>query len=217
MFHYLKRGLVQVRKGENSQVLRKEQTLRAKFLYNSIRLVILLFVTVILTGCLKPIPTENMIPTQIGNEYLIYSGLLYRSISVSKVGGGKETNPVMFSEIGNPELEKAIIKSLESNNYYASTTEDAKYTLNVFLVEIDRPKGGFTTTITTFVRYKLTDDKNNKVVLDEIVKTSDTKTVGEVFSGVSRMRITQEESIKKNIAQFIKIIFSLNEKNSTKN
>ena len=161
-------------------------------------------------GCPKPIAPEKMIPTQIGTEYLISSGPLYKSISVSNVGGGKETNPMMFSEIGNPELEEAIITSLKGYNYNALSTEDAKYKLNVFLVEIDRPKSGFTTTITAFVRYKLSEIENNRTVIDEIIKTTDTKTAEEVFVGITRMRIAQEEAIKKNIIEFIKILFAFN-------
>ena len=170
-----------------------------------------LFVSaMILAGCPKPIQPEKMISNQIETEYLISSGPLYKSISVSKVGGGKETNPMMYSEIGNPELEKAIITSLRGYNYYAHSTEDTKYNLNVFLVEIDRPKSGFTTTITAFVRYKLIEIENNRTVIDEIVKTSDTKTSEEVFVGLTRMRIAQEEAIKKNIIEFIKILFAHN-------
>jgi len=164
----------------------------------------------ILTGCPKPIAPEKMIPTQIGTEYLISNGPFYKSISVSNVGGGKETNPMMFSEIGNPELEEAIITSLRGYNYHALSTEDAKYKLNVFLVEVDRPKSGFTTTITAFVRYKLSEIENNRTVIDELVKTTDTKTGEEVFVGITRMRIAQEEAIKKNIIEFIKILFAFN-------
>lgn len=188
-----------------------------KYLPNSIKLVVLLFGVITLTGCSKPIPPENMIPTQMGNEFLIYSGPFYQSISVDNVGGGEETNPMMFSEIGNPELKKAIINSLRRYNYYALTAEDAKYILNVFLIDIKRPTEGYTTIVTIFVRYKLTEIKNNKVVLDEIIKASDIKTVEEVFVGPTRLRITQQEAMKRNISEFIKMLFSLNDKVSTVN
>lgn len=177
-----------------------------------VQTLLLLLAIVSLVGCVKPIPPENMIPTGLGEGYIIYEGPLYKAISVSDVGGGQETNPMQYSTIGNPELEKAIIKALATNNYYATSSDNSKYNLSVFLVEIDIPMGGFTATVTTFVRYKLTEYKSQKVLLDEIIKTTETKTVSDVFTGFVRVRVAQEESMKSNIAKFIKILFSLNKK-----
>ena len=183
--------------------------------YYSINLILILSVLII-TGCAKPIPSENMVPPPLGKEHHIYSGHLYRTISVGEVGGGQETNPMLFPDIGNPQLEKAIIKSLENNNYYALSSADAKYTLDVFLIEIDRPaQGGITMTVTTFVRYKITDNKDNNVIFDGIVTASDTKTGRDIFVATTRIRVAQEESMKKNITKFLTMLFSLNNKISS--
>lgn len=189
-----------------------------KKLYPHSSILYLLVLSILLiVGCAKPIPPENMVPTQLGKEYLIYSGPLYKAISVGKVGGGKETNPAMFADIGDLELEKAIIKSLETSNYYALSKANTKYTLDVFLVEIARPSVGITSTVTIFVRYKITDIKDNNVVLDEIINASDTKKVSEIFVGVTRSRVAKEESMKKNITKFLAMLFSLNEEISSTN
>lgn len=174
------------------------------------KIILVLSFLLILSGCAKPIQPESMVPPQLVGKKAITKGNLYRNISVGKVGGGKKTNPMGFSAIGNPELEKAIIKSLEQNNFYTSRNETAEYTLDVFLVEVDNPPG-FTTTATIFVRYKLTENKNYNIVLDEIIKTSATKTVDEILIGEIRGRITQEESMQKNISKLLTMLYLLND------
>jgi len=160
-------------------------------------------------SCAKPILAEKLIPYNLGNEYLIYSGPLYKSIVVDAVGGGQKTEPGMFSEIGNPELKEAIIRSLAQYNYLAFENKDGDYTLNVFLVEVG--SGGiYTITKTTFVKYKIINNKDNKVFYAEIIDASDTKTISDVYYGNTRGRIAKENSMKKNIAKFIEKLFLLN-------
>lgn len=170
-----------------------------------------LIIAAILGGCVQPIPPENLVPSNTADEYAISQGPLYRSIAIGKVGGGSETNPLMFSEIGSGELESAILSSLKANHFDAEDVRHPPYLLDVFLIEIDRPHGGaFTTTVTVFVRYKLTRLNDKKVVLDEIIKTSDTKTVNDIFVGLTRLKVTQETAMQKNIAEFLKMASALN-------
>ena len=146
--------------------------------------------------------SESLIPEQVGNKFLIYSGPLYQTVSVGEVGGGNETNPLVHSDIGNAALKEAITRSLKINNYLSSSKETSKYALNVFLVEIDLPQSGYTTTITTFVKYKLVDIKSKRVVFVE--------SVDDIFIGPTRLKIVQENAMKKNIALFLEKLLSIN-------
>ena len=67
------------------------------------------------------------------------------------------------------------------------------------MVEIDQPSFGFDMTVTTHVRYVLTDTTINSVIYDEIIVAPHTATVGDAFAGVKRLRLANEGSGKKNI------------------
>ena len=172
---------------------------------------LLLFALLFICSCAKPITSARMIPDHIGNDYQIHDGPLYNSIVVDQVGGGIRTDPMMWSQIGDPELREAIIRSLKENNYLANDN-NGDYALNVFLIEVDQPHSGYTITITTFVKYKVIKKKGNHVIYDEIIDASDTKTVGDVFNGNTRDRIAKENSMKKNLAKFLEQLFHLNNK-----
>lgn len=161
-------------------------------------------------GCAESIPSTNLIPTNLGNKSLIYNGPLYKAIEVDKVGGGSKPNLMGSPNIGTPELRQAIIQSLANNNYLSLNNENGDYTLNVFLIDIDRPRGGFTMTVTTFVKYQVINDDNKNVIYDEIIDATDTKKFSDSFFGPTRLRITEEDSMKKNINKFIEQLFLLN-------
>jgi len=138
------------------------------------------------------------------------NGKFYKSISIGEVDGGEKTNPLHRSEIENDELEQAIKVSLEINNYLSSEGYPTKYKLDVFLLEVDRPRQGFTITITTFIRYKLTDTTNNVLLFDTICSASDTKTFGDASIASTRFIIAQGDSIKKNISQLLSLLYKMN-------
>jgi hypothetical protein len=176
------------------------------------RILIIALSSLIISACAKPIPSTHLIPNYLGNEFQINMGPLYKSICVESVGGGNKTSPMLYPDIGDAELNKALVDTLQTYHYLCSSEEDCKYKLSVFIVEIDRQRRGFTMTVTTFVRYKILSKENDNIIYDEIVDASDTKTLKDASVGITRLRIAQEESMKKNIAKFINRLFLLNGK-----
>lgn len=177
--------------------------------------ILLLFAMIGFYGCATPISPGNLIPKHLGNEFSINNGPLHKAIYVNEVDGGSESNNIKFGDIGNVELREAISTSLKENNYLQVSNQITKYSLNIFLVEINQPQPGFTMTVTTFIRYRLIDISNKNVIFDEIINASDTKTTNDAFFGPTRNIIAMEGSLKKNIAKLIEKLFSINKELST--
>lgn len=144
--------------------------------------------------------------------YEEYSGLKYDSrlksgVEVLRVQGGRETNPLLMSEIGNQDFKKAVELSLASEGLLS---EDGRYKLKVNVSDIEQPLFGLDFTVTTHVNYTLIDSGTNKIVLDEVVVSPYTATIGDAFVAIKRLRLANEGSGKKNIEHFLKRLASLN-------
>lgn len=168
-------------------------------------------VSIIFTGCAKPIGSERLIPKQLKERYLINTGPLYQSISVNKIGGANETDQMTLDpEIANSELRKAVEGSLQRGGYLSTSKENSKYTLDVYLIELILPKSGFTVTAKVFVRYKLTNNESKQIVYDQILSSADTKGVSDTFFNWNRQTILQEEVMKKNMRLLLVNLSRLN-------
>lgn len=192
-----------------------KRTVIMKYFVCSVIIVLLL----ICISCAKPITSAKLVPDNIPKEHMVNGGPLCRSIFVENVDGGKETHPLLFPDIGNPALKEAIIESLQASNYLSADRDASDYGLTVFLVEIDCPPGGYSKTVTTFVRYKIIGKQSGGILYDEIIDAIDTKAwndgsygkdvlapAGEVFG------LALENSMRKNIQKFIKELSLLNHK-----
>ncbi len=124
---------------------------------------------------------------------------LKKQIDVESVSGGEKTNPAWTSEISNENFSLALKRSLD---HYGLFSAVGRYQLDVQMLDVDQPLFGLDMTVTTRVRYSLTDMESNRVVIDEIVSAPYTATVGEAFLGAERLRKANEGSGKKSI-QFL--------------
>jgi hypothetical protein len=64
--------------------------------------------------------------------------------------------------------------------------------------------------VTSAMRYKLTRSPDDQVVYDDIITASYKATMGDAFSGVHRLKLANEGSIRANIAVFLQHLHSLN-------
>ena len=168
----------------------------------------------LLGGCAAaPAEPERMVPeltlpTRVKNPF---NG----AITVDRVGGGEETNPLMVSKVNNKELEDALRISLQRYGFLSPTAAKALFSLNAFLVELKQPAAGYDTVVDSFVRYKLTRSSDAKVIYDDIVAASCKITVSEVFYGAKRLQLANEGAIRANIATFLEVLNSLDNKEVT--
>jgi hypothetical protein len=127
---------------------------------------------------------------------------LQGTIGIGIVTGGEETNPLWTSEVGNEEFKQALHDSLDGLKLYSGAA-DSRYVLDVHLVNLDQPLIGFDATVTSSVRYVLSERVAKKSVLEELVVSAHTAKMSDSWYGVERLKLANEGSIRDNIAEFI--------------
>lgn len=125
---------------------------------------------------------------------------LRNAIKVSDVAGGKETNPLWTSKVSNEDFAEALRQTLAAHAMLAS--ESNRYVLKAELLALKQPIAGFNMSVTSKVRYVLTE--SDAAVFDETVEHKHTAKANEAFLGVERLRLANEGSIKGNIAEFMR-------------
>lgn len=168
-----------------------------------IKLLLLLSTCLYLFGCASGAKQEN----------IVYRGMvsaqpeaLKQNIAVDNVSGGQRTNPAWTSEISNEAFGSALKQSLAHQNLLG---DNGRYRLKVELVNVDQPLFGLNATLNTSIRYTLVDRQTSQTVMSETVNASYTATIGDAFVGVTRLRLANEGSAKKNIQNFIERLSGL--------
>lgn len=150
-------------------------------------------------GCATPARPEQM-ATQTMVERA--PAALLGKIAVGEVTGGKRTNPMLVAEVGNDQLRQALTLSLQQAGYLSPEPNAATITLTVGVVDVDKPSG-YTVTITTLIRYVLTNKEGGQHLFDELVTTSCTRGLSDDLSGMARGKHTEECAVRNNIAAFL--------------
>ena len=125
----------------------------------------------------------------------------YRAIRVTDVSGGGETNAMWLSNVSNTEFKTALEGSLQAANLFNGEAT-APMSLSASLVDLQRPMAGLDLTVTTRVRYSVTD-RAGGIVFDETVAATGTASMGESLMAVERLRLANEKSVRENIKTFI--------------
>jgi hypothetical protein len=157
-----------------------------------------------LTGCLASgaLP-EAMIPAVSTSSACSVAPMLSGAFTLGTVGGGQQTFALGSSKISDAGLSEAVLRSLSSHGLLASEEATAVYRLDVYLVHLDQPASGLLTEVFTFVRYTLVSRRYGRVLLDDLVEASATLDAVDVFYGVKRLRLVNEEAMKANLASFL--------------
>jgi hypothetical protein len=173
------------------------------------RLLLLVGLSGVLFGCASGAKVENMSSIETQHQY---SAALEGNVEVNDVTGGTETNPLWTSEISNDSFKQAVKESLSSQGLFS---QQGNYDLKIQLIEVDQPILGLDFTVTTHIRYVLTDKNTDTVVMDEMIVAPHTATMGDAFVAVKRLRLANEGSAKKNIEALLSKLSELNIKPST--
>lgn len=169
-----------------------------------IKLLVVLVLSTYLFGCASGAKQENIAYKPI--QKATYAPELGKNVALNSVSGGRETNPMWTSEISNQAFLGALRNSLTSQDLYS---DKGRYNLQVEMVGVDKPLVGFDMTVTTRVRYRLVDTDSDQIVFEELVVAPYTATVGDAFAAVTRLRLANEGSAKKNIENFLRRLAQL--------
>lgn len=162
----------------------------------------------LLSGCAAPARIDQMTANASAQQRIAPTALR-TNIAVRDVTGGKETNPMWVSNVGNSEFEQALEASLRDAGLLAAGKQAGKYTLIAHLENVDQPMAGFSMTVTATVAYSLVERATGKEVLNRRVSLPYTASMGAAFSGAERLRIANEGAIRVNITKLIDELFAL--------
>ncbi len=139
------------------------------------------------------------------------TSVIHQSIDLAEVGGGKETNPLWKSEIGNEEFSEALRQSLALHTLLSE--KGGHYTLKASLLSVEQPFFGASFTVKTNVQYTLVDTKNQKTIFDKIIHAEYTAQFSDSFYGAKRLQLANEGAVKENISNFVTYLIEQSKNN----
>lgn len=164
--------------------------------------------SVYLSGCASPARVESMVVAGQPSQRIAVTPLR-DNLAIKDVTGGKETNPMWKSNIGSNEFEQALEGSLKSVGLLAPR-QSGRYMLTAHLENVDQPFMGFSMTVTSSVRYMVTERATGKEILSKTIVSPYTASASDAFVGSERLRLANEGSIRENISRLIDELFNIN-------
>jgi hypothetical protein len=158
---------------------------------------------IVLGGCASPAKVDQMIARDTSEQGLA-SEELRESIRVTSVIGGDKTNPLWTSEINSEDFRMALQDSLRAAGLLSRFKSKGAYELEASLREVRQPLFGFDLTVVTRVRYDLIDSVSRKTLFEDEITASHTATFSDAAYAVTRLRLANEGSARKNIEEFIR-------------
>jgi len=156
-----------------------------------------------IVGCASGAQLESMVVEKSPGLHIADDSPFKNEIYLESVSGGKKTDPAMLSQVGNPEFKGALRQSLQAYGLLNDDMAASRYILKATLEGLDQPAFGFNTTVTSWVRYQLSEKEKEFPVIDKTIEGAHTATAGDAFYGPERLRLANEGSIKDNIRRFL--------------
>jgi hypothetical protein len=143
---------------------------------------------------------EQMVPASLPQDAMVALEIssLKVEVTVGRVNGGSEANPLLMSQVGTGELLGALSATLTEFGL-SSTAASPRYKLDANLLSLAQPMMRLDMSITSTVLYRLEDTKRNAVVFEQHVVMPFTATFGDAFAGVERLKLVNEGSIRRNL------------------
>ena len=160
---------------------------------------ITLFVVSLLYGCATGASSVSMAVSS-SESPLSISEELKGKVSIRNVSGGKETNPMMASQVDSSAFESALSQSLRASGF-ESIGRLGDFFVDAELQALSQPMFGLTFDVTSTVRYTVEGQGKRKIFPITAVGTA---TTSDALAGYERLRIANEKSIKANIKLFLK-------------
>lgn len=156
-----------------------------------------LIALVLVTGCAAPARIEQM-AVHLPNA-VIADTPLKKSVAVTEVTGGRETNPMWSSQVSSESFQRALELSLRNVGLSDPLISANKYHLTADILQVSQPMLGIDMTVTANVRYSLIDTTTRKEVFSKIITGTYTAKFSDAFAGVERLKLANEGAAKTNI------------------
>lgn len=121
-------------------------------------------------------------------------------LSVADVSGGQETHWWWMSNVGNPELRRALEISLM--NAGAFSQETGRYALSAEILCENAPFVGTDLTCEIDIHYSVYDTLSGSIDFEKRISSEGRTRFFEEILGVHRLRICKERAVRANIEKF---------------
>jgi hypothetical protein len=165
-----------------------------------------LLVLGLLVGCASPARIDQMAANVPATSV---DAKLRKSIAVSDVTGGKETNAMWTSQVASDDFRRALEISLERAGLLSKISSEGRFQLIADLSKLQQPIAGIDMTVTASVQYSLIERKSKKEIYRKVIQQPYTAKFSDAFLGAERLRLANEGAINANISAFIREIFLL--------
>ncbi len=156
-----------------------------------------LFILAILTGCAAPAGIEQMSV----NAPIVQSvnSPLKKSVTVTSVTGGRETNPMWSSQVTSASFQRALELSLQNVGLSDPLPSANKYHLTADILQVSQPMLGLDMTVSANVMYSLIEATTRKEIFSKVIVGTYTAKFSDAFVGVERLKLANEGAAKTNI------------------
>lgn len=151
----------------------------------------------ILTGCAAPAGIEQMsVNTPIVQSI---DSPLKKSVAVTSVTGGRETNPMWSSQVASASFQRALELSLRNVGLSDPLISANKFHLSADILHVSQPMLGLDMTVSANVRYSLIDASTRKEVFSKVIVGTYTAKFTDALMGGERLKLANEGAAKTNI------------------
>jgi len=120
---------------------------------------------IILAGCTSAAKPGAMAVKVSDDTIISADSKLSQAVSIAGVDGGKKTTPLWTSEVSNEDFTEALNQSLAAHAMLAEG--EGKYKLTAELQKLKQPLAGLNMSVTSIVKYTLTDTSSGDVVMED--------------------------------------------------
>lgn len=156
-----------------------------------------LIVLTILAGCAAPARIEEMAIQ--GSSLQSPNSPLRKSVAVTEVTGGRETNAMWSSQVSSESFRRALELSLRNVGLSDPLASGSKYQITADILQINQPLMGINMTVSADVRYSLIEVATRKEVFSKVITATYTARFSDAFAGSERLRLANEGAAKANI------------------
>ncbi len=158
----------------------------------------------VLAGCASGARSTALTPQPNENTIVRSDELIYQSITVGSVSGGRESDVISGSQISSGEFREALESGLDLNGLLAR--DAPRFTLDANIEQVAQETFDINLDVDTTVFYRLRNTANGAIVYEKRVEANYEAQFSDSFVRSERFRLANEGSGRLNIESFIETL-----------
>jgi len=177
-----------------------------------VRIAAVLCLGAALSACVSGVRSSGaragaMTPALSPGAVITETSPLHDAVQIGRVTGGSTTNAMGKSQVSNETFRTALEQALVLHTMAAD--DRPRFILSAELISLAQPSVGVNATVTASVHYRLQAVGSERVVMDDVIATPYTATIGDAIIGVERLRLANEGAMRENISTVMQKLVSI--------